>query len=457
MEQFNQYDSNEQSNYDSNNQNNYYSSSQNHSIQNNTNVNSNGAGAYSDNHVKQYAPYNAMNAGSSNVVHGNTQKKKQLQKWQESLNAFIMFGIVCVVVIVVFTMFKGPREFIGGMVNNVSQLIGKHDKNQNNKPIGDYSTWLRKDLEGKGLGLRPYDPKTEKDKLDKNGFERDLNISEEYDKIPSVIESEEDAGGQVGPILKNRAINNDADEQKFANFYHLYCEKMPEITSQEGSEIYDDIFTHYKYSTKGQADYLDLLQRQNESYNPICTANGDGTLKVSPFTIWKPNVVHYLYHGSVNTPLYVDKDGKMMHFRNAAHRESLMSTARYMIYNQGLRFVVVEPGGISGVAYASRPDGAFLKLTQVVLPSKDNPNKFDLFIDTLESPDSEDKNKDDNTMVNPYTAIQHTVLLRDTNKHILPFRVVIHNIDRPLSNLPDEKTGKIELLEVAKKFGIKIK
>ncbi|RIY18206.1 hypothetical protein CJI57_00100, partial [Bifidobacteriaceae bacterium WP012] len=108
-----------------------------------------------------------------------------------------------------------------------------------------------------------------------------------------------------------------------------------------------------------------------------------------------------------------------------------------MIYNQGLRFVVVEPGGISGVAYASRPDGAFLKLTQVVLPSKDNPNKFDLFIDTLESPDSEDKNKDDNTMVNPYTAIQHTVLLRDTNKHILPFRVVIHNIDRPLSNLPD--------------------
>ncbi len=41
MEQFNQYDSNEQSNYDSNNQNNYYSSSQNQPIPNSYTVNSN--------------------------------------------------------------------------------------------------------------------------------------------------------------------------------------------------------------------------------------------------------------------------------------------------------------------------------------------------------------------------------------------------------------------------------
>lgn len=393
----------------------------------------------------------------SNNSNNEAQNKEQEQKHEKLQKRLLAAGVAGAVALIGFTAFKEPREFVGGVANNVSHLIQNHNNNKaDNKPLGDYSTWSRKDLEGKGLGLRPYDPKTEKDKLDKNGFERDLNIPEEYDKIPSVIESEEEAGRQLGPILNNRAINNEDDEQKFARLYEFYCNNTQEITSQEGSEIYDDIFTKYKYSTKGQADYLDLLQRQNESYNPICTANGDGTFKVSPFTIWKPTVKLYEYYDSVNTPLYVDKEGNVVGHRSSAHRDSLMSTARYMIYNQGLRFVAVTPGGISGVAYASRPDGALLKLTQVVLPSKDNPNKFDLFIDTLESPDSENKNKDDNIMVDPYTAIQHAVLLRDINKHILPFRVVIHNIDRPLSNLPDEKTGKIELLEVAKKFGIKI-
>lgn len=419
-------------------------------------VNSNGTGSYSSDYVKQSAPYNAMNADSSNVVHDNTQKKKQLQKWQESLNAFIMLGIVCVVVIVVFTMFKGPREFIGGVVNNISQLIGKHDKNQNNKPIGDYSTWSRKDLEGKGLGLRPYNPKTEKDELDKNGFERDLSMLADYEKIPSVIESEEEAGKQLGPILKNRAINNEDDEQKFARLYEFYCEKMPEITSQEDSKIYDDIFTHYKYSTKGQADYFgDLLQRWGEEHNSACVADGNGVYKVSPFSIWKPTVVPYQYYDGTSGPLYVGKDGNMVDRRSSAHRDSLMSVARYMIYNQGFRNVTVTPGGVSGHTGATSPDGEYLPLTQVVLPSKDNPNKFDLFIDTLKYPEGEDKNKEYNVMVDPYTAIRHTVLLRDTNKRILPFRVVIHDIDRPLSNIPDKKTGKIELLEVIRKFGIK--
>ena len=390
-------------------------------------------------------------------INNETQNKESEQKHEKLQKRLLAAGVAGAVALIGFTAFKEPREFVSGVANNVSHLIQNHNNNKaDNKPLGDYSTWSRKELEGKGLGLRPYDPKTEKDKLDKNGFERDLNIPEEYDRIPSVIESEEEAGRQLGPIFKNGVINNEADEQKFANLYYLYCEKMPEITSQEGSETYDDIFTKYKYSTKGQADYLDLLQKQNESYNPICTANGDGTFKVSPFTIWKPIVRPYEYYDSVNTPLYVDKEGNVVGHRSSAHRDSLMSAARYMIYNQGLRFVVMTPGGISSIAYASRPDGALLKLTQVVLPSKDNPNKFDLFIDTLESPDSENKNKDDNIMVDPYTAIQHAVLLRDINKHILPFRVVIHNIDRPLSNLPDEKTGKIELLEVAKKFGIKI-
>ena len=71
------------------------------------------------------------------------QNKKQLQKRQELINALIMVGIVCVVVIVGFTKFKGPREFICGTTNYIINFIQGRD--ENGIPKKDYSTWSRKD------------------------------------------------------------------------------------------------------------------------------------------------------------------------------------------------------------------------------------------------------------------------------------------------------------------------
>lgn len=433
MEQFNQHDSNDQSNYNSSNQN--------QSISHNTNVNSNGARSYSNYYVKRHATYNAMNADSYNVVHNNPQSKKQL------LNGLIMLGIVCVVAIVGFTKFKGPREFICGSANYIINFIQGRDENGITKI--DYSTWSRKDLEGKGFDLRPYNPQTDKDKLDRNGFERDLNISEDYLSSPAVIESGEKR--QVGPILKNRVANNKQDEQKLFNLYKLYC------TNKEDN--YKDIVIHHKYSTKGQADFIGLLNRRH-GYK-MCVAKDDGTHQPSGITVWKPILLSYSDQKR-NKPTYVDKNGNAVDYYKSAHRDSLMSVARYMLYEQGFESTTVTPGGVVGVVDIPDPsedDYYEYRIYQVVIPSKDNPNKFDVFIDTIHLKyDPEYGVDEDNLVVDPFLSVDQAIVLRDTNKHILPFRVVIHDIDRPLNNTPtDNDRYNTELLKVMKKFDIKIK
>ncbi|WP_421776661.1 hypothetical protein [Gardnerella sp. KA00255] len=415
-------------------------------------VNSNGTGSYSSDYVKQSAPYNAMNAGSSNVVHDNTQKKKQLQKWQESLNAFIMLGIVCVVVIVGFTMFKGPREFICGTTNYIINFIQGRD--ENGIPQKDYSTWSRKDLEGKGLGLRPYDPKTDEDKFDNKGFERDLNMPKDY-STPSVIESEEDAGGQVGPILKNRVANNKQDEQQLFNLYKFYCTNEADYSKSK------DIITHHKYSTKGQADFIGLLSKSQFGDNTMCVEKDDGTREPSGRTVWEPILLSYSDQNR-NKPTYVDKNGNAVDYYKSAHRDSLMSVARYMLYEQGFERTTVTPGGVVGIVDvpdSSEDDYYGYRIYQLVIPSKDNPNKFDVFIYAIHLKSYLDHSEDKYVLVfNPFLSVEQAIVLRDTNKHILPFRVVIHDIDRPLNNTPtNDDRYNTELLKVMKKFGIKIK
>lgn len=377
------------------------------------------------------------------------QNKKQLQKRQELINGLIMLGIVCVVVVVGFTKFKGPREFICGTTNYIINFIQGRDENGILKK--DYSTWSRKDLEGKGLGLRPYDSKIDEDRLDKNGFERELNMPEDY-SIPSVIESEEDARGQVGPILKNRVANNKQDEQKLFNLYKRYC------TNEEDN--YKDIVIDHKYSTKGQADFIGLLSKRQFGDNTMCVEKDDGTREPSGITVWEPILLSYSDQNR-NKPTYADKNGNAVDYYKSAHRDSLISVARYMLYEQGFERTTVTPGGVVGIVHIPDPSDDYYeyKIYQVVIPSKDNPNKFDVFIDASHFKYPEYTGDKDDLVVDPFLSVNQAIVLRDTNKHILPFRVVIHDIDRPLNNTPTDDDNKYntELLEVMKKFGIKIK
>ena len=454
MEQFNQNGSNDQSNYDSNNQNNYYSSNQNQSTQNNTNVNSNGAEAYSDNHVKQYVPYNAINANSYNFVQNNPQNKKQLQKRQELINGLIAAGVVCAVLLVVFTVFKGPREFIGGVATRVSWLFQGRDKDG---VLGDYAVWSRKELEGNGL--HAYSPAADKDKFDKNGFERNLNMPEDYLSVNQIVVETSADKGQLGPILKNDVVNNDFDEVIMDGLYKSYCKVVnPDLSHDRARE--ENFFDDSK-NKSASTDQLMFLKRVQDyipmGYYALCD---DGA---------KPKNSGLVLIGARQSVLrqdgssvYVDKDGNPVTLSESAHRDSLISVAWYMLYKQGFARVQVTPGGVVGIGAGLRSTELqdYDTFTEVVVPSKTDPNKFDLYIDAIYMPNGRkyfggdgDFNEEKGNRMIGELPIEQVNILRNKNKHLMPFRIVAHNVERPFAVAKGQDSSEID--EIVKNFKIK--
>ena len=452
MEQFNQNGSNDQSNYDSNNQNNYYSSSQNQPTQNNTNVNSNGAGAYSDNNVKQYVPYNAINANSYNFVQNNPQNKKQLQKRQELINGLIAAGVVCAVLLVVFTVFKGPREFIGGVATRVSWLFQGRDKDG---VLGDYAVWSRKELEGNGL--HAYNPVTDKDKFDENGFERDLNIPEDYLSASQIVVETSAEKGQLGPILKNDVVNNDIDEDSMDKLYKSYCKVVdPDLSYDRGENFFDD--SKNMLVSNSQLIFLKQVQDSNfMGYNALCDDEENPRNSGLVLIGTRQNVLR-----QDGSSVYVDKDGNPVTLSESAHRDSLISVAWYMLYKQGFARVQVTPGGVVGIGagFHSTELQDYDTFTEVVVPSKTDPNKFDLYIDAIYMPngkkylgDDGDFNEEKGNRMIGELPIEQVNILRNKNKHLMPFRIVAHNVERPFAVAKGQDSSEID--EIVKNFKIK--
>ena len=102
--------------------------------------------------------------------------------------------------------------------------------------------------------------------------------------------------------------------------------------------------------------------------------------------------------------------------------------------------------------------------SEIVVPSKTDPNKFDVYSDYIYLPyyfrfygrllsfNEDDGNK--MISIGGEMLIEHTNMLRDKNKHLMPFRIVAHNVERPLSD-EHKMTGpdyKSELDHIADKF-----
>ena len=159
---------------------------------------------------------------------------------------------------------------------------------------------------------------------------------------------------------------------------------------------------------------------------------------------------------------------------NEAKRK-LFSIGLWMVQQGGFYDVGYSQSGVWGTTRLT-PDG-YAEVQQVILPSLDEPGKYDVFIDdtndlsrfplrysafdtasTGNAWRANDDPKDDTEKLseklrhklvglwsNPaYVADQ----LRRTNKTHLPYKVVLHNIDRPLSSKNNELT------KVATKFGL---
>lgn len=395
----------------------------------------------------EYAPINNNN---------DPQNKKQLQKRQELINGLIMLGIVCVVVVVGFTKFKGPREFICGTTNYIINFIQGRD--ENGIPKKDYSTWSRKDLEGNGL--RAYNPNTDKDKFDKNGFERELNMPENYAAGSRIVIETSAEKGQLGPILKNGVVDSDADEATMKVAYANYCKAGQEHGSPEVSRS----FNEYEGATQNQKTFLtDTVSRLDGQYGVLCD--------VDQKTPVEPNLLLVKYFQNVSqsdgSSLYVDKNGNPVTLNESAHRDSLISVARYMLYKQGFSKVQVTPGGVIGTSMvlSSKDDNGNYytdTATEIVVPSKTDPNKFDVYAEyiylphyfrfngRLSSPNEDDGNK----MMDGELLIERANMLRDKNKHLMPFQIVAHNVERPFSD-EDKSTdsgSKSELDYISDKF-----
>ena len=94
------------------------------------------------------------------------------------------------------------------------------------------------------------------------------------------------------------------------------------------------------------------------------------------------------------------------------------------------------------------------------MPSKTDSNKFDLYIDAIYMPngkkylgdDGDFNDKKGNKMIGEL-PIEQVNILRNKNKHLMPFRLVAHNVERPFAvakGLQDVS----EIDEIMKHIGI---
>ncbi|MFU0570779.1 hypothetical protein ACMZ7D_04785 [Gardnerella vaginalis] len=396
-----------------------------------------------------------MSSNSNNEV----QNKEQEQKHEKLQKRLLAAGVAGAVALIGFTVFKGPREFVGGVVNRVSWFFQGRDENGIPKK-GYYSTWSRKDLEGNGL--RAYNPNTDKDKFDKNGFERELNMPENYVSNSRIVVETSAEKGQFGPILKNGVVDSDVDEAAMKAAYVSYCKAGQEYGSPEVSRS----FNEHEGATKRQKTFLtDAASRFDGQYDALCD--------VEQKTPIEPDLLLVKYFQNISrsdgSSLYVDKNGNPVTLNESAHRDSLISVARYMLYKQGFSKVQVTPGGVIGTSMvlSNRDDNGNYwtgAITEIVVPSKTDPNKFDVYSDYIYLPyyfrfygrllsfNEDDGNK--MISIGGEMLIEHTNMLRDKNKHLMPFRIVAHNVERPLSD-EHKMTGpdyKSELDHIADKF-----
>lgn len=154
----------------------------------------------------------------------------------------------------------------------------------------------------------------------------------------------------------------------------------------------------------------------------------------------------------LNMP-YVDENGNSIGLDKSAHYDSLMSVVHWMLYDQGFYNVAVSPAGVWGTCRLD--NRGYMEAVQIVLPSQDNPDKFDVFVGVLDDIYyNRVLTSDVNYTVADYSGTNDYALyasvLRQSNKStgILPFRAILHNVDRPL------RAKDNELSRVMQKFGV---
>ncbi len=263
--------------------------------------------------------------------------------------------------------------------------------------------------------------------------------------------------GQIGKVIRSEVSNSAADDTAMATYYNIKSDrsgnhddaKEPKLTAAQRNyferlkSVVGGDFKTYTRNTM-YADRVTYLLHSGNSFNTTYNERHPGSVGYAD--MYQSNAEE------LNVP-YVDENGNSIGLDKSAHYDSLMSVVHWMLYDQGFYNVAVSPAGVWGTCRLD--DRGYMEAVQIVLPSQDNPDKFDVFVGVLDDIYyNRVLTSDVNYTVADYSGTNDYALyasvLRQSNKStgILPFRAILHNVDRPL------RAKDNELSRVMQKFGI---
>ena len=263
--------------------------------------------------------------------------------------------------------------------------------------------------------------------------------------------------GQIGKVIRSEVSNSAADDTAMATYYNIKSDrsgnhddaKEPKLTAAQRNyferlkSVVGGDFKTYTRNTM-YADRVTYLLHSGNSFNTTYNERHPGSVGYAD--MYQSNAEE------LNVP-YVDENGNSIGLDKSAHYDSLMSVVHWMLYDQGFYNVAVSPAGVWGTCRLD--DRGYMEAVQIVLPSQDNPDKFDVFVGVLDDIYyNRVLTSDVNYTVADYSGTNDYALyasvLRQSNKStgILPFRAILHNVDRPL------RAKDNELSRVMQKFGV---
>lgn len=263
--------------------------------------------------------------------------------------------------------------------------------------------------------------------------------------------------GQIGKVIRSEVSNSAADDTAMATYYNIKSDrsgnhddaKEPKLTAAQRNyferlkSVVGGDFKTYTRNTM-YADRVTYLLHSGHSFNTTYNERHPGSVGYAD--MYQSNAEE------LNVP-YVDENGNSIGLDKSAHYDSLMSVVHWMLYDQGFYNVAVSPAGVWGTCRLD--NRGYMEAVQIVLPSQDNPDKFDVFVGVLDDIYyNRVLTSDVNYTVADYSGTNDYALyasvLRQSNKStgILPFRAILHNVDRPL------RAKDNELSRVMRKFGV---
>ncbi|PNS43939.1 hypothetical protein [Gardnerella vaginalis] len=442
-------------------------------------VNSNGTGSYSSDYVKQSAPYNAMNADSSyssdstsvKVNSSNFNLKSLLTKRNKIIAAVVCLSILLCVVVALCVPQKHNNSKRAATASSQSDShkhssadVKTEPKRQENPDAvdaggpADYSAlplnqiydqnWYKVGSElvatpGYTNNHNVVGMDVDAPVNDHDGF---YNFYNARYKIDSAAEK-----GQIGKVIRSEISNSDADDDAIMEYYRVASDKrgtLPKLTTAQ---------RNYLEGWNSVTDNFNKYTRESLYSGRISIDKMMSATITTTYNSRHPGSVGYadMYQSNereTNVP-YVDENGDSIEFKKSAHYDSIMSVARWMMYDQGFYNVHASPAGAWGTCRLD--NRGYVEAVQIVIPSQDKPDKFDVMVGVLDDIYfNRVLSRDIYYHVADYSGTDDYALyasvLRQSNKStgILPFRAILHDVDRPL------RAKDNELPRVMKKFGI---